>query len=85
MNRSNQAFIFFVNMLAGWLNRRQQQVIDYVVEENQILRAQLRGKRLRLTNDQRRRLAVKGQNSRTQAPRASGRSGDPGYDPRLAS
>jgi len=60
MNRSNQPFIFFVNRLAGWLNRRQQRVIDYLVEENRILRGQLRGKRLRLTDDQRRRLVVKG-------------------------
>ena len=60
MTRPHQAFIFFVNMLAGWLNRRQQKVIDYLVEENRILRAQLKGKRLRLTDDQRRRLAVKG-------------------------
>ena len=39
MNRPNQPFVFFVNMLAGWLNRRQLKVIDYLVEENRILRA----------------------------------------------
>ena len=45
--------------LAGWVNRYQQAVIDYVQEENRVLRAQLRGKRLRLSDKERRRLAVK--------------------------
>jgi len=35
-------------------------VIDYLIEENRVLKEQLRGKRLRLTNAQRRRLAAKG-------------------------
>jgi hypothetical protein len=40
---------------AGWINRRQQQdVIEYLVEENHVLREQLKGQRLRLTDDQRR-------------------------------
>ncbi len=47
--------------LAGWVNRHQQQVIDYLIEENRALREQLRGRRLRLSDDQRRRLATKGQ------------------------
>ena len=46
--------------VAGWINRHQQTVIDYLVEENRILKGQLNGKRLRLTDDERRRLAVKG-------------------------
>jgi len=45
---------------AGWVNRHQAQVIEYLVEENRVLKEQLRGKRLRLTDDQRRRLAEKG-------------------------
>jgi hypothetical protein len=45
--------------LAGWVNRYQQAVIDYLQEENRVLRAQLRGKRLRLSDNERRRLAVK--------------------------
>jgi putative transposase len=45
---------------AGWINRHQQDVIDYLVEENRVLREQLDGQRLRLTDDQRRRLAAKG-------------------------
>jgi len=32
--------------LAGWVNRHQQQVIDYLVEENRALREQLRGRRV---------------------------------------
>jgi len=44
--------------LAGWVNRHQQQVIEYLVEENGVLRKQLKGRRVRLTNDQRRRLAA---------------------------
>lgn len=45
--------------LAGWLNQRQQDVIDYLLEENRVLREQLGGKRLRFNDDQRRRLAVR--------------------------
>jgi putative transposase len=47
--------------LAGWVNRRQQEVIDYVVEENRVLQEQLGGRRVRLTDAQRRRLAARGQ------------------------
>jgi len=45
--------------LAGWLNEHQQEVIDYLQEENRVLRQQLGGKRLRFNDDQRRRLAVR--------------------------
>jgi len=45
--------------LAGWVNQQQQDVIDYLQEENRILREQLGGKRLRFNDDQRRRLAVR--------------------------
>jgi len=45
---------------SGWVNRQQSQVIDYLVEENRILKEQLGGRRLRLTDDQRRRLPAKG-------------------------
>jgi len=46
---------------AGWVNRRQQHMIDYLIEENRALREQLRGRRVRWSDDQRRRLAAKGQ------------------------
>ncbi len=41
------------------MNRHQQDVIEYLQEENRALREQLGGKRLRFTDQQRRRLAVK--------------------------
>ncbi len=46
--------------LAGWLNKHRQLAIDYLREENRVLREQLGKKRLRLTDGQRRRLAVLG-------------------------
>jgi putative transposase len=45
--------------IAGWLGQQQRDVIDYLQEENRILRQQLGNKRLRLSDDQRRRLAAK--------------------------
>jgi len=45
--------------LAGWLNQRRQDVIDYLQEENRVLREQLGGKRLRFSDEQRRCLAVR--------------------------
>ena len=44
-------------IFAGWVNRAQQDVIDYLQEENRALRERLGGKRLRFTDVQRRRLA----------------------------
>jgi transposase len=45
-------------MIAGWVQRHQQQVIAYLQEENRVLKAQLGGRRLRLTDTERRRLAA---------------------------
>lgn len=45
--------------LAGWLNRQQQSIIDYLVEENRVLREQMGTRRLQFMDHQRRRLAVK--------------------------
>jgi hypothetical protein len=47
--------------LAGFLNQQQQDVIEYLHEENRVLREQLGGKRVRFNDDQRRRLAVQSQ------------------------
>lgn len=44
----------------GCVSREQQCRIEYLIEENRVLKEQLGGRRLRLTNDQRRRLAAKG-------------------------
>jgi len=50
---------FLMMLFAGWVNRHQQDVIEYLQAENRALRMQLGGKRLRFTDQQRRRLAVK--------------------------
>src|SRR5713226_9681919 len=47
-----------IAMVAGWLQRHQQQVIAYLQEENRVLKAQLGSQRLRLTDTERRRLAT---------------------------
>ena len=60
MNTGIQPWQLFIVTFAGWVNRHQQKVIDYVVDENRALKGQLRGRRLRLTDDERRRLAAKG-------------------------
>ena len=49
-----------VGILAGWLNKHQQDVIEYLKEENHMLRGKLKGKRPRSTDDERRRLAAEG-------------------------
>ena len=50
---------FMMLIFAGWVNRHQQDVIEYLQEENLVLREQLGGKRLRFSDSQRRRLAAK--------------------------
>src|SRR5215471_1818660 len=45
--------------VSGWMNHRQQQVIEYLREENRVLLEQLGGRRVRLNDTQRRRLAIK--------------------------
>jgi len=52
-------FRFVLIAISGWMNQRQLQAIDYLREENRVLREQLGGRRLRLNDDQRRRLAAK--------------------------
>ena len=52
---------FLVLTMAGWLNRHQEDLIDYLREENRVLREQLGPQPLRLTDAQRRRLAVRGE------------------------
>ena len=46
-------------VLIGWLDREERDALAFLIEENRILRAQLGGRRLRLTADDRRRLAVR--------------------------
>jgi putative transposase len=47
-----------IAMVAGWLQRHQQQTIAYLLEENRVLKAHLGGRRLRFTDTERRRLAA---------------------------
>jgi putative transposase len=48
-------------MFAGWVNRHQLDVIDYLQEENRLLKERLGGRRIRFTDVERRRLARKAQ------------------------
>jgi putative transposase len=47
-------------VLAGWVNRQQQDVIEYLLVENPVLRQKLGRKRILLNDEQRRCLAIKG-------------------------
>jgi transposase InsO family protein len=49
---------FVIALVAGWVNRHQQELIEYLQDENRLLREQLGGRRLRFTDAQRRRLAI---------------------------
>jgi hypothetical protein len=46
-------------VLTSWLDRRKRETVAYLIEENRLLRRQLGGHRLRLTDDDRRRLAAR--------------------------
>jgi putative transposase len=59
MARMLDFFQFLLVAVAGWMNRRPQQTIEYLREENRVLREQLGDRRLRFNDDQRRRLAAK--------------------------
>jgi putative transposase len=53
------AFQLLLVGVTGWLARREREVIVYLIEENRCLRRQLGGRRVRLTDDDRRRLAAR--------------------------
>jgi transposase InsO family protein len=50
---------FLVVAVAGWIRRHQEAAIEYLREENRVLREQLGSRRLRFSEAQRRRLAVR--------------------------
>ena len=50
----------FLLILASWINREQQEAIEYLRAENQVLKEKLGKKRILLNDNQRRRLAIKG-------------------------
>jgi hypothetical protein len=48
---------FLVITIAGWMTRERHKVVAYLLAENEVLRAQLRGKRIRFSDAQRCKLA----------------------------
>ena len=60
MNFVLQPWQLYLAILAGWVNRQQQDAIAYLRTENGVLREKIGKKRILLNDDQRRRLAVKG-------------------------
>jgi len=58
MSTPIQPWTFLVVAVAGWIQRDQQAAIVYLLEENKS-KARLRGRKLRFTDDERRRLAVR--------------------------
>jgi len=62
---------FLLLAVAGWMNREQEAVIEYLREENRFLRMKLpRGRRIRFTDHDRRRLAVRAEALRRHVLRA---------------
>ena len=49
--------LLMMMMFAGWVNRHQLDVIEYLQEENRVLKERLGGRRIRFTDTERRRLA----------------------------
>ena|SRR6187549_396650 len=43
----------------SWLDREEREILAYLIEENRVLRRQLGGRRLRLTDDDRRQLGAR--------------------------
>ena len=60
MNFVFQPWQLLLIILAGWLNRQQEAAIEYLRTENKVLKETHGKKRILLSDDQRRRLAVKG-------------------------
>ena len=59
MPRVLDPFRFVLIAVGAWMNQHQLQIIDYLREENRVLREQLGGWRMRFNDGQRRRLAAK--------------------------
>src|SRR5207245_3258603 len=52
-------FRFVIIAVVGWMNQHQQHAIDYLLEENRVLRELIGSRRIRFSDDQRCRLAAK--------------------------
>ena len=59
MNFVLQPWQLLFLILTGWATRRQQELVDYLRTENQVVKEAFGERRIRLTDDQRRRLAVR--------------------------
>ena len=44
-------FQMFLLTVTRWLDRREREVLAYLIEENRVLRRQLDGRRVQLTDD----------------------------------
>jgi putative transposase len=53
------AFQMLLLTVTSWLDQREREVLAYLIEENRVLRRQLGGRRLRLSDDDRRTLAAR--------------------------
>ena len=73
-------FVLLLDMLAGWMNRHQQMAIEYLVEENRILKELHGDRRLNFTNEQLKRLARKGKAGAEWSQESNNR-GHSGNDP----
>src|SRR5712691_420997 len=72
-------------VLTGWLDRREREAVAYLIEENRLLRRQLGTRRLRLTDDDRRRLAARAYRVGRTALREIATIADAGHVAALAS
>src|SRR3989454_9022139 len=52
-------FSLVVTSIAGWMNQHQQHLIEYLIEENRVLREQIGSRRMRFSDNQRCRLATR--------------------------
>ena len=59
MRTALDPFSILVTSLSGWMNQHQQHVIEFLIEENRVLQEQIGDRRLKFSDDQRRRLAAK--------------------------
>src|SRR3989441_11861558 len=59
MHAALDPFSFVVISIAGWMNQHQQHLIEYLIEENRVLREQIGSRRMRFSDNQRCRLATR--------------------------
>jgi hypothetical protein len=59
MSRVLNPFQFLLIAVSGWMNQHQLLIIEYLREENRVLREQFGDRHPRLNDDQRRRLAAR--------------------------